>query len=146
MADEAVEILLVEDNPDDAELVLHAFKRERITNSVRVIEDGEEALEYVFSTGRHAGRAGDAQPKVIFLDLKLPLVDGFTVLERIKSDPRTRRIPVVLMTSSGVERDLVRGYDLGANSYVVKPVDFEQFTQTVKECRMYWLAVNSTPQ
>ena len=140
------DILLVEDNPDDAELVRLAFARFKITNSVEVIEDGEEALEYIFATGRHAKRNIENMPKVILLDIKLPFVDGLEVLERIKADPRTKRTPVVMLTSSNQENDRLRGYDLGANSYIVKPVDFNEFASAVRDCGLYWLLLNRPPE
>lgn len=144
-ASEPAEILLVEDDEDDAELVSLAFKRKGLTNPMHVVGDGEEALEFIYATGRYGERTGAPHPRLVLLDVKLPLVDGFEVLERIKSDARTRHIPVVMMTSSKQERDLVRGYDLGANGYVVKPVDFDQFSQAVTACGVFWLTVNSTP-
>jgi two-component system, response regulator len=140
-----VEILLVEDNPNDVELTLHALKRNNLANRIEVVRDGAEALEFVFATGRYAGRNIDRRPKVILLDLKLPLVDGLEVLRRVKADPRTRVIPVVVLTSSCEERDLVESYHLGANSYIVKPVDFEQFVEAVRTFGMYWLLVNELP-
>jgi two-component system, response regulator len=145
MVTEDVEILLVEDNPNDVELTLHALKRNNLANRIEVVRDGAEALEFVFATGRYSGRSVDQRPKVILLDLKLPLVDGLEVLRRVKGDPRTRVIPVVVLTSSREERDLVESYHLGVNSYIVKPVDFEQFTEAVRTFGMYWLLVNEPP-
>ena len=136
-----VEILLVEDSSDDLELAQMALKNNRIANHIRVARDGAEALEILFGTGGQA----PATPKVIFLDLKLPKVDGLEVLQRIKSDPRTRHIPVVVMTSSREESDVVRSYQLGVNSYVVKPVDFEKFTEAVRQLGLYWLLLNHQP-
>ena len=141
----AVEILLVEDNPSDVKLAMYAFQKNNIANSVKVLRDGAEALEYVFCTGRYLERKGHGQPKVILLDLKLPLVDGLEVLRRIKSDPETRAIPVVVMTSSSEDRDMVDSYQLGVNGYVQKPVDFEQFTEAVRQLGMFWLLVNKIP-
>ena len=141
-----IEVLLVEDDEDDAELMALAFKREGLTNSIHLVQDGAEALEFIFATGRYRERAGAPQPRLVLLDVKLPLVDGFEVLQRIKGDPATQRIPVVMMTSSRQERDLVRGYDLRANGYVVKPVEFEEFTRAVSACGAFWLAINSTPK
>jgi len=136
-----VEILLVEDNSDDERLALHAFKRQKIANIVHVVRDGAEALEYVFCTGAYAER-GMENPKVILLDLKLPLVDGLEVLRQIRSNPQTRLIPVVMLTSSSEERDIVEAYRLGANSYIVKPVDFDQFNEVAKSLGFYWLILN----
>src|SRR5271163_1348966 len=133
MNDKIIEILLVEDNLDDVKLALHAFEANNIANSVHVIRDGAEALEFIFCTGRYADRQIENGPKIILLDLKLPLVDGLEVLRRIKADPRTQAIPVVIMTSSREESDIVESYKLGVNSYIVKPVDFEQFTETVEK-------------
>jgi two-component system response regulator len=136
-----LEVLLVEDDPDDLELTLHSLREARITNSIRIARDGEEALDYVFSRGPYAG-AGVPGLRLILLDLKLPKVDGLEVLRQIKEDPRTKSIPVVILTSSKEETDLVAGYRLGANSYIQKPVDFEQFQNTVRETGFYWLVVN----
>jgi two-component system response regulator len=139
------EILLVEDSPDDAELAIHALRQENLANLIFVARDGEEALDFVFCRGAFAQRSFDRPPKLILLDLKLPKVEGTEVLREIKNDPRTRLIPVVVMTSSREERDLVRSYDLGVNSYIQKPVDFEQFRQKVKTAGLYWLLVNECP-
>ncbi|PDW00833.1 response regulator [Candidatus Viridilinea mediisalina] len=141
-----VEILLVEDNPNDIRLTLHAFKRQNIINQIHVVRDGAEALDFLFGTGDYAGRQLEHGPRVILLDLKLPLVDGLEVLRRIKHDPRTRSIPVVVLTSSAEERDVVSSYELGVNSYIVKPVDFEQFTEVARSLGMYWLLLNYSPQ
>jgi two-component system response regulator len=140
-----VDILLVEDNQDDAELALHALRREKLANNIFVARDGEEALEFLFCSGAFTERSFDRPPKLILLDLKLPKVDGMEVLNRLKSDARTRTIPVVIMTSSKEERDLVKGYGLGANSYIQKPVDFDQFRETVKQVGLYWLVTNQPP-
>ena len=145
MNDKTVEILLVEDNLDDVKLALHAFETNNIANSVHVIRDGAEALEFLFCTKRYADRRIENGPKVILLDLKLPLVDGLEILRRIKGDPRTQAIPVVIMTSSQEESDLVESYKLGVNSYIVKPVDFDQFTEVVKKMGYYWLLINQRP-
>jgi two-component system response regulator len=142
----SVEILLVEDNPNDVELTLHALQKNNLSNRVYVVRDGAEALEFIFATGSYANRNISDGPKVILLDLKLPKVDGLEVMRRIKSDPRTRLIPVVMLTSSREERDIVTSYDLGVNSYIVKPVDFQQFTETVRELGLYWLLLNQPPQ
>lgn len=141
-----VEILLVEDNPNDAELALHAFKRYKISNNVHVVRDGAEALDYVFGEGSYAGRSVLDQPKVILLDLKLPKVDGLEVLRRIREDSRTRSIPVVVLTSSREDRDIAECYNLGVNSYITKPVDFEQFTEAARILGFYWLLLNQPPR
>jgi CheY-like chemotaxis protein len=137
-----VEILFVEDNPNDLELMLHALKENRVANQIRVARDGAEALELIFGT---PGKQDPLSPRVILLDLKLPKVDGLEVLRRIKADLRTRLIPVVVLTSSRQERDIVESYQLGVNSYIVKPVDFERFTAAVKELGLYWLLLNELP-
>lgn len=142
MAGGGVEILLVEDNKDDEALTLHALKKYNVTNKVHVVRDGAEALEFIFCTDRYAQRHIIDRPKVILLDIKLPLVDGLEVLRKIKQDPRTQAIPVVMLTSSREERDLVESYRLGVNSYIVKPVDFEQFTEAARTLGMYWLLLN----
>ena len=140
-----VEILLVEDNPNDVELTRHAFRQHHLANSMFVVRDGAEALEFVFGTGRYEDRDTGIQPRLMLLDLKLPLVDGLEVLRRVKGDPRTHRIPVVVLTSSAEERDVVESYDLGVNSYIVKPVDFEQFADAVRTLGLYWLLLNHPP-
>jgi len=145
MTEKSVEILLVEDNPNDVELTLLALKDNNLTNPVSVVRDGEEALEFIFATGAYADRQNVEKPRVILLDLKLPKVDGLEVLRQIKSDPRTRTIPMVVLTSSREERDIVESYNLGVNSYIVKPVDFEQFTQAVRHLGLYWLLLNQPP-
>ena len=145
MMQRQIEILLVEDNPDDVELTLHALRKENLANNIHVARDGEEALQFLFCNGAHADRSFDAPPRLVLLDLKLPKVDGMEVLRRLKSDARTRTIPVVILTSSKEERDLVNSYGLGANSYIQKPVDFEQFRDTVKSMGFYWLVINQAP-
>jgi|SRR5208337_4740627 len=140
-----VEILLVEDNPDDVELTLHALQKEKLANNIHVARDGEEALEFLFCNGTHSDRSFDHPPRLILLDLKLPKVDGMEVLKRLKADARTKAIPVVILTSSKEERDLFNGYGLGANSYIQKPVDFDQFRDTVKNVGLYWLVINQPP-
>jgi CheY-like chemotaxis protein len=137
-----LDILLVEDNQDDMDLALHALKRGKLANNIFVARDGEEALDFLFCRGRFGHRSFDHPPKLVLLDLKLPKVDGMEVLKQIKDDARTKTIPVVIMTSSKEERDLVAGYNLGANSYIQKPVDFDQFRETVKTVGLYWLVTN----
>lgn len=145
MTERQVEILLVEDNNDDVELALHALRKEKLANLIHVARDGEEALEFLFCEGAYSNRSFDRPPKLVLLDLKLPKVDGMEVLRRIKADSRTNTIPVVILTSSREERDLVKGYGLGANSYIQKPVDFAQFRETVKTAGLYWLVINQAP-
>lgn len=145
MKDGPVEILLVEDNPNDVELALHALEKNNIANHIEVARDGAEALDFLFGTGAYAGRNIQDGPKVILLDLKLPKVDGLEVLEQVRSDPRTKNIPVVILTSSREERDIAESYNLGVNSYIVKPVDFEQFTEAVRQLGLYWLLLNQPP-
>jgi CheY-like chemotaxis protein len=140
-----VEILLVEDNPDDLELALHALKKGHVANRIEVVRDGAEALDFIFCTGEYAQRTLDNGPKIVLLDLKLPKVDGLEVLRRMKGDPRTQAIPVIMMTSSREERDIIDSYRLGVNSYIVKPVDFEQFLQAVQQIGLYWLLLNHPP-
>jgi CheY-like chemotaxis protein len=141
-----VDILMVEDNPNDEELTLHELRKYHLTNRIHVVRDGQEALDYVFCTGRYANRQITDQPSVILLDIKLPFVDGLEVLRRIKQDQRTRTIPVVMLTSSREERDLVESYRLGVNSYIVKPVDFDQFKESARTLGMYWLLLNRPPK
>jgi CheY-like chemotaxis protein len=145
MTDGAVEILLVEDNPNDVRLALHAFGQHHLANRIQVVRDGAEALEFLFCTGRYAQRQIENGPRVVLLDLKLPLVDGTEVLRQVKADPRTQMIPVVVMTTSREERDVVESYRLGVNSYIVKPVDFDQFTEAMKQLGFYWLLLNQPP-
>jgi two-component system, response regulator len=140
-----VEILLVEDNPKDVELTLHALRKENLSNRIQVVRDGEEALEFLFCRGSYSSRSFDNPPKLVVLDLKLPKVNGLEVLRAIKNDSRTRAIPVAILTSSNEDRDLVEGYTLGVNSYIQKPVDFNQFRDTVKQLGLYWLVVNQPP-
>ena len=145
MSSNVVEILLAEDNPNDVKLALHAFRQHNLANQVQVVRDGAEALDFLFCTGAYAHRQMEDGPKLVLLDLKLPLVDGKEVLERLKADPRTQMIPVVVLTSSREERDVVDSYRLGVNSYIVKPVDFDQFTEAVKQLGFYWLLLNQPP-
>ena len=145
MTDRQIEILLVEDNNDDVELTLHALRKENLANHIHVARDGEEALEFLFCNGAHADRSFERPPRLILLDLKLPKVDGMEVLRKLKADPRTQSIPVVILTSSKEERDLVQGYGLGANSFIQKPVDFDQFRNTVTSVGLYWLVINQAP-
>ena len=140
-----IEMLLVEDNPDDVELTLHALESHFVTNLIEVVRDGAEALEFLFAEGTYAHRRVDDTPKLVLLDLKLPKIDGLEVLRRIKTDSRTQAIPVVMITSSREERDIIESYQLGVNSYIVKPVDFEQFTEAVKQIGLYWLLLNQPP-
>jgi len=141
---EKVDILLVEDNPTDAELTMRALRKGNIANHITWVKDGAEALEFIFRNGAYAGRP-DQNPRLILLDLKLPKVDGIEVLRRIKADEQTRAIPVVMVTSSQEGRDITESYKLGVNSYVVKPVEFEQFSETVAKAGFYWMLVNKTP-
>lgn len=138
-------ILLVEDNPDDEELTLRALRKSNITNRVVVARDGAAALDYLFVRGDHAGRDPGELPQVILLDLKLPKIDGLEVLRRLRSDARTKLLPVVILTSSVEEQDIMRGYDLGANSYIRKPIDFTQFVEAVRQLGLYWLVLNQAP-
>jgi two-component system response regulator len=137
-----VEILLVEDNPHDLELTLRALKKGNLANSVTAVRDGAEALDFIFARGQYASRNISDAPRVIFLDLKLPKVDGIDVLRALKSDERTKKIPVVIITSSAEERDRIESYQLGVNSYVVKPIEFDGFMKTITDLGFYWLAVN----
>jgi len=146
MTENAIEILLVEDNPDDVELTLRALKNQNVSNHIEVVRDGAEALDFIFCTGKYEHRSIENTPKLILLDLKLPKVDGLGVLEKIKSDPRTKAIPVVILTSSREERDIVESYKLGVNSYITKPVDFEQFSESVRQLGLYWLLLNEPPK
>lgn len=141
-----VEVLLIEDSPQDLELTLRAFKKAKLTNRIEVARDGAEAIEFLFCEGAHAGRKIEDGPKVVLLDLKLPKIDGMEVLRRMKSDPRTRSIPVVVLTSSKEQNDVVESYNLGVNSYIVKPVNFERFVTAVQELGYYWLLLNQPPK
>lgn len=140
-----VEILLVEDNPTDVELTLRALRKHNLANNVHVVTDGAEALDYIFATGSYKDRKTDKKPKVVLLDLKLPKVNGLEVLRKIKSHERTKDIPVVVLTSSKEEQDQIESYRLGVNSYIVKPVDFNQFAEVVAKLGFYWMLLNKLP-
>ena len=146
MPETDVDILLVEDSPEDAELTLHALRKHNLANRIFWARDGEEGLDFLFCRGTHSGRSFQQTPKVVLLDLKLPKVDGLEVLRLLKNDPRTKAIPVVILTSSREESDVVRGYRNGANSYVQKPVDFDQFREAVRQLGLYWLVTNEPPR
>ena len=141
-----IEILLVEDNPNDAELAMRALKAHNLANKLVWLKDGVEALDFIFAQGHYADRSIEDAPKVVLLDLKLPRVDGLEVLEKVKADKRTRTIPIVVLTSSSEERDIVTSYTQGANSYILKPVDFDKFINAVKEVGFYWLLMNKPQQ
>ena len=145
MTGKEVQILLVEDDPADIELTLHVMRREGLANTIEVVRDGEEALDYLFCRGPYSDRQPDQPPRLVLLDLKLPKVDGLEVLRAMKDDPRTRLVPVVILTASREEQDIVEGYRLGVNSYIQKPVDFEQFRQTIKQIGLFWLVINVPP-
>jgi CheY-like chemotaxis protein len=145
MTSKQVEIVLVEDNPHDAELALRALKTYNLANNMIWLQDGVEALDFIFAQGQYSDRSIEDVPKVVLLDLKLPRVNGLEVLEKVKSDSRTKSIPVVVLTSSSEERDIVTSYNLGVNSYIIKPVDFDKFVEAAKEIGLYWLLLNKTP-
>ena len=145
MSSNEIEILLVEDNEADEELAVHALRTNNLANQIHVAHDGEEALDFLFCRGEHNGRDFEKPPRLVLLDLKLPKVDGLEVLRQLKNDPRTKAIPVVILTSSREERDMVNGYQLGVNSYIQKPVDFVQFREIIKQLGLYWLVVNLAP-
>ena len=145
MPSNSVDILVVEDDPEDLELTLRALRRENICNDIEVARDGEEALDFLFCRGKHQRRSPNCHPRLILLDLKLPKISGLEVLEHIKRDPSTSAVPVVILTSSKQEEDLIRGYHLGTNSYIQKPVDFDEFRATIKQLGYYWLVVNQPP-
>lgn len=140
-----VEILVIEDNQNDAEMALRALKQNKLTNKVLVVNDGEHALDYIFAKGKSAGRAKNALPKIILLDLKLPRIDGLQVLKEIKNNPETKVIPVIMLTSSKEEKDIIQSYQLGVNSYIIKPVDFDKFVDAIRDLGMYWLLLNQHP-
>ena len=137
--------LLVEDNADDVDLAIRAFEKSKLVNEIIVVRDGEEALDFLFATGAYGGRDPNVFPEVVLLDLKLPKVSGLEVLRRMRADARTRRLPVVVLTSSNEERDVISSYDLGANSFVRKPVDFAQFIDAAQQLGLYWLVLNEPP-
>lgn len=138
-------ILLVEDNPDDEALTIRALRKNNITNELVIARDGAEALDYLFGTGKYEGRDTSVSPQVTLLDLKLPKIDGLEVLKRLREDPRTELLPVVILTSSNEEQDMLKGYRLGANSYIRKPVNFDQFIEAVRQLGLYWLLLNERP-
>ncbi|HWD20360.1 MAG TPA: response regulator [Verrucomicrobiae bacterium] len=142
---EPIEILLVEDNPNDLELALHALEKHNIANKIHIVRDGEEALDFLFCRGAFSARTFDSPPKVVLLDLKLPKVDGMEILRAVKSDPRTKAVPVVVMTSSKQQRDLVESYNCGVNSYIQKPINFTEFQEVIRQLGYYWLAINQPP-
>ena len=145
MTQEDLKILLVEDNLKDVTLTLHALSEDNLANTIQVARDGEEALDFLFCRGKFAGRSFDHPPRLVLLDLKLPKVDGLEVVRAVKGDPRTKAIPLVVLTSSREERDLVESYKLGANAYIQKPVEFDSFRQAVKQLGLFWLVVNEPP-
>lgn len=146
MVPNTVEILLVEDNPNDAELTIRGLRKNKIANSILHISDGAEALDFFFATGKYEGRNMRVVPKIVILDLKLPKVSGIEILQKVKSDERTKSIPIVVLTSSKEERDVVESYKYGANSYIVKPVDFNKFIEAIKNLGLYWLLINEPPK
>jgi CheY-like chemotaxis protein len=145
MGSDELEILLIEDDPADAELTMRSLEANKLVNVLKPVTDGAEAIDYLFGTGAYSGRDTTRTPKVVFLDLKLPKIGGLEVLERIRGDERTKHVPVVVLTSSSEERDLIDSYQLGVNSYIVKPLDFEQFAEAVRHIGLYWLLLNKTP-
>ncbi len=146
MCENVIEILLVEDNPRDVDLTLRAMKKHNLANRVHVVRDGQEALDYLFNEGEYAARTIALRPKVVLLDLKLPKVDGKEVLRRVKTDERTKTIPVVVLTSSREEKDIIESYRLGVNSYIQKPVEFDKFLDCIQEIGLFWLLINQTPE
>ena len=145
METNVIDILLIEDNPNDAELTLRALKKNNVANKVHLITDGAEALDLFFAKGKYEGRDVTSTPKVVILDLKLPKVDGLEILKRVKADERLKLMPIVVLTSSKEECDVIESYKLGANSYIVKPVDFNKFAEAIKDLGMYWLLLNEPP-
>lgn len=146
MIKQVVEILLVEDNPEDIELTLRALKKNNLANKVHIVQDGEEAIDYIFGTGKYSNRKIEDKPKVILLDLKLPKISGLEVLKKIKTNDKTKLIPVVVLTSSREESDIIESYKLGINSYIVKPVEFNKFIKSVSDLGLYWLLLNEAPK
>ena len=146
METNVIDILLIEDNPNDAELTLRALKKNNVANKVHLITDGAEALEFFFAKGKYEGRDVTSTPKVVILDLKLPKVDGLEILKRVKADERLKVMPIVVLTSSKEECDVIESYKLGANSYIVKPVDFNKFAESIKDLGIYWLLLNEPPR
>ena len=142
---EPIEILLVEDNPNDLELTLHALEKHNVANKIHVVRDGEEALDFLFCRGAFSHRTFESPPKVVLLDLKLPKIDGLEILRAVKSDPRTKAVPIVVMTSSKQQRDLVESYNCGVNSYIQKPINFTEFQEVIRQLGYYWLAINPSP-
>jgi CheY-like chemotaxis protein len=140
-----VEILLVDDSPEDVELTIRALRRHKIANEIKVAEDGAEALDFLFCRGTYQHRSAAVPPKVVLLDLKLPKVSGLEVLREMRADPRTKAIPVVILTSSNEQKDLITGYNLGVNAFVQKPVDFEQFNEAIRQIGMFWMLINQAP-
>ena len=146
MSNHEIEILLVEDNPDDAALTIRALKKQNLANKLVHLKDGAEAIEFIFGTGQYKGRNLENGPRVILLDLKMPKVNGIEVLQKVKADKRTKIIPVVVLTSSGEDPDIKKCYELGANSYIVKPVEFDNFARTVADLGLYWMLLNRPPR
>jgi CheY-like chemotaxis protein len=145
-SEKKVEILIVEDNQNDAEMALRAFKKNNLTNQIKIVGDGEEALDFIHARGKFADRKDQCHPKIILLDLKLPKVDGLEVLKELKEGPKTKMIPVIVLTSSKEEKDMVESYQFGVNSYIIKPVDFDKFIEAVREIGLYWLLLNQQPE
>jgi two-component system response regulator len=145
MEGSGIEILLVEDNPADVELTLHALRHNNVANRIEVSRDGEEALDFLFCRGKHSGRSANQTPKLVLLDLKLPKVDGIEVLRQLKANPKTKSIPIAVLTTSKERKDLAQCYELGVNSYIQKPVDFDKFREVVKQFALYWLVINTPP-